>query len=164
MLNILKNLKEIHHISLINGNYWVSTNNNGIIIIDQRFKILRTINQENGLAVNQIKSILKDKQENIWIATSGGGLYKLTQNNFQHYDKNAGLKANRIYAVHEVDNEIWISNAEKGVVKINSLGIEPVFEDFGYINKKARTIASDTNKNIWVGTEGKGILIFKKVY
>ena len=161
--SILKNLKEIHHISLINGNYWVSTNNNGIIIIDQRFKILRTINQENGLAVNQIKSILKDKQENIWIATSGGGLYKLTQNNFQHYDKNAGLKANRIYAVHEVDNEIWISNAEKGVVKINSLGIEPVFEDFGYINKKARTIASDTNKNIWVGTEGKGILIFKKV-
>ena len=155
--------KRINSIHFIDHNYWIASDSEGIIVLDQEFKTKQTINQDNGLVINQIKSILKDTQENIWIATSGGGLYKLTQNNFQHFDKNSGLKANRIYAVHNIKNEIWISNAEKGIVKIDSLGVYPLFEDFGYINKKAKTIASDSFGNVWVGTDGKGILIFKKI-
>lgn len=156
--------KIINSFHYIDNQYWVSTNSDGIIILDDQFRKLEEINQNNGLAINQIQSILKDKQENIWIATSGGGLYKLTQNNFQHFDRDNGLKGNRIYAVHQKGNEIWISSSEKGITKIDDLGITPIFEDNGYLNVKARTITSDRFDNIWVGTEGKGILIFKRKY
>ena len=155
--------KSINNIHFIDNNYWIASDTDGIIVLDENFVLKQTINQDNGLIINQIKSIIKDTQENIWIATSGGGLYKLTQNNFQHFDKNAGLKANRIYAVHSIKNEIWLSNAEKGIVKIDSLGIYPLFEDFGYINKKAKTIDSDVYGNVWIGTDGKGVLVFKKI-
>ena len=155
--------QRINNIHFIDNNYWIASDSEGIIVLDENFKIKKTINQNNGLIINQIRSILKDTQENIWIATSGGGLYKLTQNNFQHFDKNAGLKANRIYAVHSIKNEIWLSNAEKGIVKIDSLGIYPLFEDFGYINKKAKTIDSDIYGNVWIGTDGKGVIVFKKI-
>lgn len=159
-----KELKRINRIQKIDEEFWLSTDNQGIVVLDNRLRKKQQINQNNGLAINQIRSIIKDKLENIWIGTSGGGLYKLTQNNFQHFDRNSGLKGNRIYAVHSVGNDVWISNSERGITKIDSLGIKPIFEDNGFLNVKAKTIASDSQDNIWVGTEGKGILIFRRKY
>lgn len=165
IINEIKDIDRVHKVHWIDDQYWIATDSDGIIILDQKFKIQQRINQSNGLAINQIRSILKDTQNNIWIATSGGGLYKLTQNNFQHFDRNSGLKGNRIYAVHRKDNEIWISNSEKGIIKIDSLGIQPILDDNGYLNNvKVKTIASDYNDNVWVGTDGKGILLFKRKY
>ncbi len=166
ILRVKSQASRINRIHLIDDEYWVATDSEGIVILDQNFNKKQSVNQDSGLIVNQIKSILKDKQDNIWIASSGGGLYKLTQNNFKHFDKNSGLKGNRIYAIHKTaNNEIWISNSEKGVLKIDPLGIYPIQEDQGYLNNvKVKTIASDRYDNVWVGTEGKGILIFKKKY
>ncbi|MFY0631104.1 MAG: histidine kinase [Flavobacteriaceae bacterium] len=154
----------VNQISFIDQHYWLATNSKGIIKLDINFNRVQSINQNNGIIVNQIHSIVKDKQENIWIGSSGGGLYKLTQNSFQHFDRNSGLKGNRIYAVHKKDHEIWISNSEKGILKIDSLGIQPIDEDNGYLNIKSKTIASDPYDNVWVGTDGKGILVFSKKY
>ena len=157
-------IQRIHKIHFIDDQYWLATDLDGIIKLDTTLNVTQTINQNNGLAVNQIHSILKGKQGNIWIGSSGGGLYKLTQNNFKHFDRNSGLKGNRVYAVHKKGNEIWVSNSERGVLKIDSLGIYPIQEDNGYLNIKSKTIASDKFDNVWVGTEGRGILIFKKKY
>lgn len=152
--------ESINSIRFIEGDYWLSTNTKGIIKLDHQFKRVQTINQNNGLIVNQIHTIIKDNQENIWIGSSGGGLYKLTQNNFKHFDRNSGLKGNRVYAVHNLGKEVWVSNSEKGILRIGSYGITPI-EDNGYLNVKAKTIASDPTGSIWVGTEGKGILVFQ---
>ena len=164
IIQSLSNIQRIHKIHFIDNQYWIATDLDGIIKLDTTFNVIQTINQNNGLAVNQIHSILKGRQGNIWIGSSGGGLYKLTQNNFKHFDRNSGLKGNRVYAVHKKGSEIWISNSERGVLKIDSLGIYPIQEDNGYLNIKSKTIASDKFDNIWVGTEGRGILIFKKKY
>ena len=153
----------VNRIQFIDNQYWIATDTKGILVVNNRFEEIQTINQSNGLVINNVRSILKDKQDNIWIATSGGGLYKLTQNNFRHFDKNSGLKGNRIYAVHKMESEVWVSNSEKGVIKIDSTGIQSM-EDNGFLNVKARTIASDYENNIWIGTDGKGIIRFKREY
>ncbi len=156
------NIKRIQNVQLINNQYWVSTDSQGILVLNQAFQEIQRINEKNGLTTNNVHSVTKDNLENIWIASSGGGLFKLTQNNFNHFDKNSGLKGNRVYAVHRTnDNEIWISNSEKGIVKIDSTGIQSM-DDQGFLNVKAKTIASDFKGNVWVGTDRKGILIFKK--
>ncbi len=155
--------KRTNSLYFIDDHYWVASDTEGIIVYNKEFKRTQTINQNNGLIINQIKSILKDTQENIWIATSGGGLYKLTQNNFQHFDKNSGLKANQIYAVYSNENEIWLSNGESGITKIDSLGVYSSNKNLRSINKKVKTIASDKAGNIWIGSDGEGILILKKI-
>jgi ligand-binding sensor domain-containing protein/two-component sensor histidine kinase len=162
IVGVQEQAKSINKIHQLDQDFWLATDSEGIVVLDARFRKKQQINQQNGLAINQIRSVLKDLQENIWIATSGGGLYKLTQNNFQHFDSNSGLRGNRIYAVHKKNDEIWISSSEKGVSKIDSLGITPIFADNGFLDIKAKTIASDKYNNVWVGTEGKGILIFKR--
>ena len=133
-------------------------------IIDKESALLKQIHGDKRLGIENIRSVFKDRQENIWIGSSGGGLYKLTQNNFQHLNANSGLRGNRVYAVHQHKHETWISTSNQGVTKIDSTGITPIFADNGYLNVKVGTIASDSLDNIWVGTQGKGILIFKRKY
>ncbi len=157
-------IERINKISLLQNQIWIATDNSGVYVLNDQFQTDQSINQNNGLIVNQARTIFQDLQKNIWIGTSEGGLFKLTQNNFQHFDRNSGLKGNRTYAVHNKGNEVWISSSERGITKIDSLGIQHIYEDQGFLNVKAKTITSDRFNNIWVGTEGKGILIFKRKY
>ncbi|WP_109433895.1 MULTISPECIES: sensor histidine kinase [Aquimarina] len=145
------------------GELWFSTDNDGITIIDsEKYREKKKINRKNGLAVSHTRKSILDRQSNIWIATSGGGFYKYFQNNFVHYDKNTGLKGNRVYAVHNAKNGIWASNSEVGLVQIDSLGIHNIPQEEQLSEVKIKTITSDISGNIWAGTEGKGIL-FKKI-
>lgn len=157
-------VNRINQMTQIEDYLWLATDNSGVVVLTDQFVMDQDIDQGNGLLVNQARKIFQDKQKNIWIGTSGGGLFKLTQNNFQHFDRNSGLKGNRTYAVHSKGEEVWISSSERGITKIDSLGIQQIYEDNGFLNVKAKTITSDDYDNVWVGTEGKGILIFRRKY
>ena len=156
--------KKINSVHYIDDHYWMATDTQGIIVLNKKFEKKQTINQSNGLMITQIKSILKDTQDTIWIGTSGGGLYKLTQNNFQHFDQKSGLLGDRVYAIHTtINNEIWMSNSEKGILRIDQTGTSKITEDNGYLDDvKITSIDSDEFNNLWIGTQGKGILVFKK--
>ncbi|WP_103071554.1 sensor histidine kinase [Aquimarina sediminis] len=160
----IKQPVRVTDISLHNDNeLWFTTDNEGITILNsEKYTLKKKINRNSGLAVSHTRKSILDRQSNIWIATSGGGFYKYFQNNFVHYDQNTGLKSNRVYAVHTAKNGIWASNSESGLVKIDSLGIHHIPQEEGLSEVKIKTITSDTSGNIWVGTEGKGIL-FKEL-
>ncbi|GGG46995.1 ligand-binding sensor domain-containing protein [Bizionia arctica] len=158
---LLKEPLGINSMSLHNKNeIWVATDNDGITIIDsENYSEKRSIDKTTGLSVSHIRKTFTDRQSNIWIATSGGGFYKYFQNNFQHFDASSGLKGNRIYAVHHVNNSIWISSSEAGLTKIDSLGIHDIPKIKGFSNVKIKTIASDNYGTIWAGSDGNGVLL-----
>ncbi|NQY06379.1 MAG: histidine kinase [Flavobacteriaceae bacterium] len=156
--------KRINTLTLLNENeIWISTDNKGIIVVDgDNLSIIRTIGKPNGLTVNNIKTCVKDKQSNIWIASSGGGLYRYYQNNFRHYNIENGLKGNRVYAVHENKNAIWASNSESGIIKIDTSGVRSLQNDTILHGVKIKTLASDYKGNLWAGTDGKGVFIINE--
>jgi len=157
---LIKEPLRINTIAIHNKNeLWVTTDNDGITIINtDTYSEIKRLNTRKGLTVPHIRKTITDQQANIWIATSGGGFYKYFQNNFNHYDKDSGLKGNRIYAVHNTKNNIWISSSETGLTKIDSLGIHHIPKINSFSNVKIKTIASDINGNIWAGSDGRGIL------
>ena len=59
-------------ILLADGNYAFNTTNKGIIITDQKGNILNVLNTQSGLAVNDVKQIYQDKNQNIWCAHNNG--------------------------------------------------------------------------------------------
>lgn len=138
---------------------WIATDNEGIVVVEtQKFSEIKKLNTTNGLAVPHVRTIIKDDLSNLWIATSGGGFYKYFQNNFKHYDKATGLKGNRIYAVHHAKDGVWISSSENGLMKIDSLGIHPIEKVTDFADVKIKTITSNTDGNIWAGSDDRGIL------
>jgi ligand-binding sensor domain-containing protein len=160
----IKNIKRINTLSIEDDNLWVASNTNGIIIYDLKtLKIQKRINKSNGLKTTlNVKKCFKDQQANVWIGTSGGGLYKYAPTNFTHFTTNSGLLGNRVYALEKHQSAIIASNAENGLVKIEADTIEEI-EDYGFLDVKVKALAVDSVGTLWVGTNGKGILKIEEV-
>lgn len=150
----------INSMSIHNENeLWVATDNDGITVVEtDKFAEVKRLNTASGLATPHIRKTMSDANGNLWVATSGGGIYKYFQNNFQHFDTKTGLKGNRIYAVHNAKDGIWISSSESGLTKIDSLGIHSLPNENSFFDVKIKTITSDAKGNIWAGSDDRGVL------
>ena len=156
---IINDTKRINSIKIINNaELWIATDNAGINIINvENYNFIQKINKKSGLPIQHIRKIILDKQANIWLGTSGG-LFKIFNNNFTHFDKKSGLKGKGVYAAHQVDNKMIFSNADEGLFMIDST-LHQINQGKTFLNVKARTIASDDFDDLFIGTDGKGVLI-----
>ncbi|WP_420574631.1 ligand-binding sensor domain-containing protein [Kordia sp.] len=161
---ILSEISQINTISLINGDeLWINTTNAGIKRINLTDNLVeKSITKRNGLSVYHIRQAYQDRQNNVWIGSSGGGLFKYEKNNFRHYTKDNGLTANRIYALHYLNETLWLSTSESGLMTIDSTGIKQEEKTSEYLNVKVKTLTNDKEGRIWAGTERKGIYIYQK--
>ncbi len=149
----------IQHIALLHDQLWVATDHDGITVIDPNddYRELQRIGTSQGLHVSHVRKTSIDRQSNIWIATSGGGIYKYFLNNFKQYGQATGLKGHKIHAVHHAKNGLWVSNATAGLVHIDTSGIHHIPKAPQLSEAKIKTITSDTKDDIWAGTNGSGI-------
>ncbi len=150
----------INSMSIHNKNeLWIATDNDGITVLEtEKYAEIKRLNISNGLSTNHVRRIRSDDRDNLWIATSGGGFYKYFQNNFKHFDKTTGLKGNRIFAVHNAKDGVWLSSSESGLTRIDSLGIHPIPNENPFFDVKVKTITSDAKGNVWAGSDDRGIL------
>jgi len=64
----------------------IGTNQNGIYILDNQYRIKKTIIETDGLRSNYVKGLYEDSQENLW-AISDKEIHNIKQNDVVHYIK-----------------------------------------------------------------------------
>jgi len=143
-----------------NNDIWIGTRDKGISIYNTTDSTWTNITEKKGLPHNHIRKILKDSWNNVWVCTSGGGVAKYLDRFFEYYNTSNGLHGKYIYALaNGINNKILISASNNGLSNYNGNGFNKIISDSNFINVKSKTILTDTIGRIWVGTEGKGIVI-----
>ena len=98
------------------GNLWVGTWE-GLNMLNRKTGEWKRYNHDqsnpNSLADDYVKSVLIDRNNQVWVATAGKGLDKLADRQkgiFEHYTRKEGLANNHTYGILEDNNgNLWIS-------------------------------------------------------
>lgn len=135
----------------------------GIGLIRYKQSQFISIEELNGKYIRDIKT---DSSGNIWIATLGAGLYKISTTNSQKkkftvkrfYSKKEQA-TNRINCIH-IDSlqRLWIGYENFGIAHLlNEDSIIYFHKKDGLVNDAVRSFAADQSGYLWIGTAGSGI-------
>ncbi|MEQ6120525.1 two-component regulator propeller domain-containing protein [Reichenbachiella sp. MALMAid0571] len=156
------------------GNIWIGTEG-GLNLYDRENEGFKGFVNEKGnsssLSHNSVWGLADDENENLWIGTYGGGLNKFVKEDStfmsgsQLVEETNLPKLEFINVVHPVvPNQILIGTHGNGLLRLDvaSGNISDMLETFPNNGERIiRTLEADSNGNIWVGTDGEGVIQIK---
>lgn len=122
----------------------------------------KNISEENGLNSLFVNVLYKDFNDNIWIGTFGGGLYKFNNNHFRVYNKRSGLYSDRVKSVLAVNNRI-VTGLESGfqILYTRNMDSMVVYNAKNkFIDDQVTSIAKINEEQFFIGTESSGLFLF----
>ncbi|HWV72569.1 MAG TPA: two-component regulator propeller domain-containing protein, partial [Pseudosphingobacterium sp.] len=122
---------------------------------------------------NNVSSIIEGDDENIWIGTDHGGINILDKQTYKisyilsKEDDPRGLKQNSITALYKDNNEIiWIGTFKKGICYYHKSIFKFPRNQYligkNAIYKDVNSFAEDSKGNLWIGTNGTGLLYLNR--
>ena len=144
---------------------WITTYGNGLLAIDLNDGVTYHYTSNNGLPSNYLLCVTEDNSGEIWVGTEFTGVAKISLSNYPvniFYPAKKEETGNRINAVRLIykdsESRYWFGTRNGYLYVCDSL--------FRELYKHRITgglpfaIAEDTLGNKWLGTRGKGVLIF----
>ncbi len=102
-----------------------------------------------------IRSLLKDKNGNLWFGTYGGGVTKYDGKSFTHFTEKEGLTNNHVISIlQDETGSLWFGTDFGGVSKYDGKNFTNFTEKEGLSNNRVSCILKDNKGNIWFGTDG----------
>ena len=114
----------------------------------------RTYKQADGLAQNNVYSVLRDRDGTIWAGTVSGGISRLQHGKFTNYASANGLVSDSVTSiVGGFDGTTWFATAGGLASFSNHRWIYATTGD-GLPSSAVRTIFQDTRHVLWIATAG----------
>ena len=140
------------------GTIWIGTKYGINIIKDGVFAQLE-FNQEVPKRYS-ISHITSDGSGAIWVSTYKDGMIKYANQNYQEFNSSKGIIHNAVRATCVInENHFWLAT-RKGVSEIKGNRVENYTLTSGLSYENVRNIIKDREGNIWLATDGQGLLKF----
>ncbi|MCW3076897.1 MAG: putative signal transduction histidine kinase [Bacteroidetes bacterium] len=152
--------QNVYCIEQLNEAIWMGTDKGAFKIEKSN---LTHFNSKNGLTDNNVYSIFRDQENNLWFASDADGIFKYKENNFSFYDKTFGLVNPTIMGVSQTsDGNIYAADYSGNLYRITAQNkIEPLhLENTEITANKINTIYADNNNNLYIGSLGKKIYCY----
>jgi signal transduction histidine kinase/ligand-binding sensor domain-containing protein len=164
-------------VSGINSTLWIGFDGAGLVHFNQknstikRFSSLKSKN--DNIIINRIRCLTLDKQNNIWIGTTGEGAVRLCTktNNFSVYkpnpnEPNTSLSQERIICIYEdLYSNIWIGTSSEGINLLNQRTGKitqyknRLSDSISISSNRVLTVFQDKKERLWIGTSA-GLNLF----
>ena len=108
-----------------------------------------------------VRSFYSDRDDNLWIATNGDGLYRFRDRAIRMFTTADGLPNNvvsTVFAAH--DGTIWAGLNCGGLARFDGTRFQVYNEKNGLLNSCVWAISEDSNRDLWIGTWGAGAFRF----
>lgn len=134
-----------------NGDVWVATHN-GVSIISHDSVV--SIKRADGLMGDQVSTITKDREGNIWVGTSTGGLHRLRKTLFKVLGRDQGLSTEAILSLcQRRDGSILLGTNCGGLYEIRNGQMK-----FSTLNRFIKNMCNwsvfeDSRGRIWLDAE-----------
>jgi len=142
------------------SNIWVCTIQRGVCQVLPDGKMLRW-NEENGISYHGTRFVFEDREHNLWIGTSGGGLQRFKERRFRSFGPEAGLTERVVKSIAPAsDGGVWIGTYGNGLFRWTQEGITNVpLSDWTNKHLYVQAVVSQSNSSVWIGTYGAGLFM-----
>ena len=156
------------------GNLWTGIFQKGVYFTPHnpnKFSLLgyKSFNK-NIIGSSCVMSILKDKDNTVWVGTDNDGIYGVENGGkVKHYSRTTRSSvSNTIMCIFQDSNhDIWLGSYLNGLSKFNqNNGICTYYNQISpsignnFLSNKVICITEDKKKNLWIGTNGAGLYSF----
>lgn len=150
------------------GILWLGTYGQGLYHFDPNTEKHIVISQKQGIAYDNISALTSDKNNNIWVATLGGGISQVSYDNnklkIQNYSSLNGLQGDYIYDVFaDSKNNLWIGTDGEGLTVFDGTTFRNITEQLNIKGNTVYSISEDKSGNIWFSTGDDGICKYNPV-
>ena len=134
------------------GNVWVASYGEGVNRISRDGR-MRRWTTTNGLVSASTRFVFEDREDNLWIGTSGGGLTRLKPRRIQSFGAESGLIERVVSSIWPGrDGSLWIATRGKGLFRLRNGVVTPVPPPIPKKVMIAQSVLSDRQGRVWLGT------------
>lgn len=143
------------------GSFWLGDmNNRGILMLNGDYAV--QFNAKNGFNGGSIECFLQDKSHNLYVATSGYGLFIVGPQLFMDYSNINGLNTATIFALckNQTGNKLYVGVQGEGVLEYSYGSKNELYLSNKFLSSdiSVHTLFCDNKNQILVGT-GNGLYI-----
>lgn len=139
------------------GTLWAGSEGKGLARVDGN-KVLR-YGVANGLAGNDVTSIVQGKDSTLWIGTQTG-LSRLKGGGFTTYSTTNGLLADSVTSmVEDTNNNLWVTTT-KGLTRLGRQSSRSFTRQSGLPENSLKGIWQDEPGRFWIGSS-EGMILYR---
>jgi signal transduction histidine kinase/ligand-binding sensor domain-containing protein/CheY-like chemotaxis protein len=143
------------------GNIWIATDGGGVNCKSKEG--IQVYGSSNVLGNDSTWDVYYSEiDDDLWVCTSGAGLYRFHEGKWTNFTKKDGLPSNDLSCVfQDSDGNLWIGSYKEGLSRFANGKFSVFNEKMGLTNNFVKVIFEDKEGSLWIGTYRGGLNRFR---